>query len=241
MGQRTFQTPSRPKVPKQNKNESKKGGGSSKKGVHKGNKVGQGEYTKIMNTAGQDIESRYYNPDPLFRLIGESNKAVVQLDGNKLPALVDSGVHVSTMTQKLAKQMKLKVHKLNKLLQIEGMGGGRVPYQGYVETLLEIPEIPEFKEKVLMLVIENSEYGERVPIQLGTLHIDLILEKATLEQLEAMGRAYQCGGMGRPVQSKGILELGQVSGPIKLTKIVTLEAGETIKVNGLSQLKGNVK
>ena len=47
--------------------------------------------------------------------------------------------------------------------------------------------------------------------------------------------------MGRPVQSKGILELGQVGGPIKLTKNVTLEAGETIKVNGLSQLKGNVK
>ena len=37
------------------------------------------------------------------------------------------------------------------------------------------------------------------------------------------------------------MELGEVSGPIKLTKNVTLEARETIKVNGLSQLKGNVK
>ena len=54
--------------------------------------------------------------------------------------------------------MKLKVHKLNKLLQIEGMGG-KVPYKGYVETLLEIPEIPDFKEYILMLVIEDSEYG----------------------------------------------------------------------------------
>ena len=125
MGRRTFQTSSRPKVPKQNKSESKKGRGSSKKGVHKGNKVGQGEYTKIMKAAVQDIESRYYNPDPLFRLIGESNEAVVQLDGNKLPALVDSGTQVSAMTQKLAKQMKLKVHKLNKLLHIEGTGEGR--------------------------------------------------------------------------------------------------------------------
>ena len=111
--------------------------------------------------------------------------------------MVDSSTQVSTMTQKLSKQMKLKVHKLNKLLRIEGMGGGKVPYQGYVETLLEIPEIPEFKEQVLMLIIENSKYGERVPIQLGTLHIDLILEKATLEQLEAMGRGIPTWGYGK--------------------------------------------
>ena len=44
--------------------------------------------------------------------------------------------------------MKLKVHKLNKLLRIEGTGGGKVPYKGYVETLLELPEIPDFKEYV---------------------------------------------------------------------------------------------
>ena len=69
-----------------------------------------------MKAAIQDIESRYYNPDPLFRLIGESNEANIQVDGNKLPALIDSGAQVSAMTQKLAKQMKLKVHTLNKLL-----------------------------------------------------------------------------------------------------------------------------
>ena len=145
------------------------------------------------------------------------------------------------MTQKLTKQMKLKVHKLNKLLRIEGTGGGKVPYMGYVETLLEIPEILDFKEYVLMLVIEDSEYGNRVPIQLGTLHIDMILERAKPEQLVTLGKAYKCGEVGRPVQSKGVMELGKVCGPIKLTKSITLEAGETVKVNGLSQLKGNVK
>ena len=33
---------------------------------HKGNKVNQGEYTKVMKAAIQDIESRYYNADPLI-------------------------------------------------------------------------------------------------------------------------------------------------------------------------------
>ena len=100
------------------------------------------------------------------------------------------------------------------MLQIEGTGGGNVPYKGYVETLLEIPEIPDFREYVLMLVIEDSEYGDRVPIQLGTLHIDLILEKATPDQLKTLGRAYQCGEVGRQVQAKGAMKLQEVSGPI---------------------------
>ena len=92
-----------------------------------------------------------------------------------------------------------------------------------------------------MLVIEDSEYGDRVPIQLGTLHIDLILEKATPEQLKLLGRTYQCGEVGRPVQVKGATKMGEVGGPIKLMKNISPEAGETIKVNGLSQLQGNIK
>ena len=94
----------------------KKGEGKERIKERKGNKVNQGEYRKVMKVAIQDIESRYYNPDPLFQLIGESNEANIQVDGNKLLALIDSGAQVSVMTQKLAKQMKLKVHKLNKLL-----------------------------------------------------------------------------------------------------------------------------
>ena len=124
---------------------------------------------------------------------------------------------------------------------MEGTGGGKVPYKGYVESLLEIPKIPDFKDYILMLVIEDSEYGNRVPIQLGTLHIDMILEKAKPEQLVTLGKAYKRGEVGRRIQSKGVMELGKVCGPIKLTKSITLEAGETVKVNGLSQLKGNVK
>ena len=51
-----------------------------------------------MKATIQDIESWYYDPDPLFQLIGESNEANVLLDSNKLPALIDSGAQVSAMT-----------------------------------------------------------------------------------------------------------------------------------------------
>ena len=48
----------------------------------------------------------------------------------------------------------------------------------------------------------HSEYGNQVPIQLGTLHIDMILEKANPEQLAKLGKAYKPGEVGRPIQSK---------------------------------------
>ena len=83
--------------------------------------------------------------------------------------------------------------------------------------------------------------GIECPFNRASLHIDMILERANPEQLAKLGKAYKCGEVGRPVQSKGVIELRKVSGPIKLTKSIILEAGETVKVNGLSQVKGNVK
>ena len=80
-----------------------------------------------------------------------------------------------------------------------------------------------------------------MPIQLGTLHIDMILEKAKPEQLAKLGKAFKRGKVGRPVQSKGVMKLRKVCGPIKLTKSITLEARETVKVNGLSPIKGKCK
>ena len=53
----------------------KRGEGNKIKVTNK--KVDQREYTRVMKAAVQDIENRYYNPDPLFRLIGESNEANV--------------------------------------------------------------------------------------------------------------------------------------------------------------------
>ena len=123
--------------------------------------------------------------------------------------------------------MKLKVQKLQKLLRIEGTGEGKVPYKGYVEVLLEVPGVKNLSEYILMLVIEDSEYGERVPIQLGTLHIDMILKKATAKELNNLGKAFDKSKVARPtVNQKRCFNLDMVRGPIKVTKEVTIEPGE---------------
>ena len=177
----------------------------------------------------------------MFRLIGAANESDLRIDGHLTTALIDSGAQISAMTEKFAKRLRLKVHKLQQLLNIKGTGGGCVPYKGYVEVLLEVLEVPWLKEYILMLVVKDSEYGNRVPLQLGTLHIDMILERATPEQLNKLGKPYERGSMGRPPISKSVMDLDTVKGPITLSQQITLEACETQKVHGISQIRGNQK
>ena len=55
---------------------------------------------------------------------------------------------------------------------------------------MEIPEVKGFKEDVLMMVIDDDDYGERVPIQLGTLHIDQIITQASPDEITSLGKAW---------------------------------------------------
>ena len=128
------------------------------------------------------------------------------------------------------------MHKLQQLLNIKGTGEGCVPYKAYVKVLLEVPEVPEFKEYILMLVVKDSEYGNRVPLQLGMLHIDMILGKANSEQLGKLGKPYERGSVGRPTTSKPTIDLNTVKEPITLSKQITLEAGKTQRVQGISKI-----
>ena len=146
-------------------------------------RVDRREEKKFRKIVAKQAKSRYYNPDPLFRLIGEANETKVKLDGTELKALIDSGSQISTVTEKLAKLMGWKIRSLKNILDIEGTGGVRVKYKGYVEATLGIPQVDGFEKPSLFVVISNSEYGEQVPVQIGTLHIDMILRKATPNEI----------------------------------------------------------
>ena len=84
------------------------------------------------------VAEKYHNPDPLLRLIGPANEATVIVEGQKFPALIDSGAQLSTMSKALVQALKLPIHKLNTLIEAEVSGGSTVPYVGYVEARLQI-------------------------------------------------------------------------------------------------------
>ena len=77
-----------------------------------------------------------------------------------------------------------------------------VPYLGYTEINLQILEIKNFSEDVLMLVYPDSKYSQKVPIVLGTLHIDTILEVAAEEELKNLTPAWKRESIGRKVLAK---------------------------------------
>ena len=49
---------------------------------------------------------------------------------------------------------------------------------------MEILAVAGFKEDVLLLVVNNTEYRVRVPMLLGMLHIDMILEKSYIGRIK---------------------------------------------------------
>ena len=144
----------------------------------------------------EPLISRFHNLDPLIRLIGEPNETYANVEGSQTKVLLDSGAQLSSITSSKARELGLKVRHLQTILDLEATGGGDVPYEGYVELNLDIPEVAKFKEDVLMLVVKDSPYCEKVPVAIGTLHIDMVLDVAMKGELENIRRKWQQGSLG---------------------------------------------
>ena len=113
---------------------------------------------------------QYHNLDPLVRLIGPLNESIVSNEGQKFTALIDSGAQLSGISHKLAKKLQLNIHKLETLLNTEGMGGIDVPYLGYVEAKLGADEIQGMNEDCLFLVVPDSDYTESTSLYWNTAY-----------------------------------------------------------------------
>ena len=181
-----------------------------------------------------------------MRLIGPLNESSVSLEGKTITALIDSGAQLSGISHKFAKQLKLKIHHLNTLLDIEGTGGIDVPYLGYVEARLKIDGIEGMDEDCLFLVVPDSNYTERVPISIGTLHIDRCLELLKKDEIPNLTKQWERALFPRYILKSANLkepefDLDNVKGTIKLTKKVTLAPFETIHVSAKSSVRGHFK
>ena len=152
-----------------------------------------------------------------------------------MKVLIDTGANMSCINKRLVEKLQLPVQSLQTILNIEGKRGIRVPYYSIVECQLGLPELEGFQKDVLMLVIDDSPYGKRVPIQLETLHIDMILKAAEQNPTVQLGDSWERAKlasslkMGRAcaeIQPDEI-DLNQLTGSIVNTQKVTLQPFES--------------
>ena len=180
-------------------------------------------------------ESRYHNPDPLHQLIGPKNEINAIVNEEPVKGLVDSGAQISAISMEFVKRHKLPIFQLQQLLDFEGFGGVDIPYLGYTELTLDIPEIEGFKREILAFVQKDSRYSAEVPLILGTLHINKILTCATFEELGKLSPAWYTGALGSQVTAK-ISQLkerpmiDQIDHYVRLTRDVTIPACSSTKL-----------
>ena len=103
-----------------------------------------------------------------------------------------------------------------------------------------------------MLVVDDSPYGMRIPIQIGTLHIDMALDLATEEEERKLNRHWKRAELAASLHMKSAnakaddsdeshptFDLAQVNGSVHLTQDLSLLPFEDVTLKGL--LKGHIK
>ena len=98
-------------------------------------------------------------------------------------------------------------------------------------------------EDILVVIQNDSIYRSQVPITLGTLHIDMVIEKATSEELQNLGKEWKTGVMGAKIQARQAKLKGQISPKIdqvdydiKVSCNVTIQPRKALKSTGVVQL-----
>ena len=92
----------------------------------------------------------------------------------------------------------------------------------------------------------DHEYSHRVPVTIGTLHIDMIIEQATKDELDQLGTAWGRGKVNRQIQARRVqlensTQLDKITSKVRLTKNVKLKSNQTLKVKARSSNPLNTK
>ena len=96
-----------------------------------------------------------------------------------------------------------------------------------------------------MLIIDDSAYGTRVPVQIGTLHIDMALDLATEAEMRKLSRRWERVKMATALRMNSMVvdedsfKLDEISGLVHTTQKLTLGPFRNATVTGI--LKGPVK
>ena len=177
---------------------------------------------------------QYHNPDPVARLVGKANVAVIEVNGIPLSALIDTGAQIGTIDIDFCKKQGLQIHSLETEFNLRGLGDQIVPYEGYVEVTLGIPTFQLELEKVPLLVISEPRMAQTVPVIIGMTIIENVLKHVGDSPVSQWDPAWKSAGMSlawtqQTIQQNQKLRTDWESntGPVHSTSTTTILPGET--------------
>ena len=102
-------------------------------------------------------------------LCGEATETTVVISNKETKALLDTGSTVSTMSHSYYQEnlQHIPLQQLGNLLHIECADGESLPYEGYIETDIYLPEL-DYRQESIFLIVPDSSYHQRVPLLIGT-------------------------------------------------------------------------
>ena len=106
-------------------------------------------------------------------------------------ALVDSGSQVNTITPALVQQYGFPVLPLEDLvdypLNLMELGGKRTSPLGFVILCMQVQGIVGYDEDTVFLVVpDESEFGQRVPLVMGTCTIGRIINIIQESEIDSL-------------------------------------------------------
>ena len=118
-----------------------------------------------------------------------------------------------------------------------------MPYLGYVEACLKIPEIKAFDLDVLLLIVPDSAHTQYTPITFRTLHIDMVIKLATKRELESLNKQWKRSLVVTKLTMKEaqIVSVDDKKIMSKIDNVLKIAKNTTIDPFGMIGVKGVIK
>ena len=198
-------------------------------------------YNLNLKVKKEKKQINFTNPDPWARIVRSRNTAAIYIDGIATTALYGTGAELQLISKQCCEDNSLKIQPIEKLTECSTMNGSIFGYDGFVEVNVQIPG-RDFSEDHLFLVTSEISHQKEIPFVVGTYFINSLskyLHKLDKEEFETLDhtvqQTYHSWIEAARIRDKYGCE--PPLGLVKTTKPVTIHAGTSKEIHGLTKIK----
>ena len=167
---------------------------------------------------GQSLDLLLVVGGPAVHWIGPEMLVDLMIEGRNVNALADSGSQVNTIMPAFVQQYGFPVLPLvalvDHLLNLVGLGGKCTSPLGFIILHMQVSEITGYDEDVVFLVVpDESKFGCRVPLVIGTCTIGRIINIIWESEIDCLSMPWATARMAQLLsclKSTVVFTLGNV-------------------------------